>query len=77
MVITNCEFVGRTVFIGGAAQLFIDRCSFKMTDDADMGIYAWGVNGVSITNSTCQDLDNSNPSDLSGWGKGRFFTGCW
>ena len=32
-----------------------------MTNDADMGIMSWGVNGFSITNSTCQDLDNSNP----------------
>ncbi len=74
--VTNCEFIGRAFFVGSANQLFIDHSSFKMTNDADMAIYSWGANGLSITNSTCQDLNNANPSDLSGWGKGRFLTGA-
>ncbi len=77
--ITNSEIIGKGSFLGSASQLFFDKCVIKLTNDTDMGLYAWGVNGLSITNSICQDLDASNLSNLANLGKGRFLTsaGNW
>ena len=73
--IKNCDFIGKESFLGNCSQLFIDSCNFKMTNDADLMLQTWGGNGISLTNSTCSDYDNSDPNNGSGWGKGRFFVG--
>ena len=46
-----------------------------MTNDSDMALHTWGGVGISMTRSTCRDLDNSNLYSGAGWGKGRFFVG--
>ncbi len=73
--INNCELNGKQSFLGNCSQLFIDRCNFKLTNDAEMALHSWGGVGVSVTSSTCQDFDKSNPNNGNGWGMGRFFVG--
>jgi len=73
--ITGCEMIGKTSFLGHCSQLFINGCKFKLTNDAEMALDSWGGSCISVTNSTCQDYDNSNPADGAGWGKGRFYAG--
>jgi polygalacturonase len=73
--INNCEFIGKTSYLGSASQLFINNCRFRLTNDAEMALDSWGGNGISLTNSTCQDFNPSNPADSTGWGKGRFYAG--
>ncbi|WP_132055112.1 Ig-like domain-containing protein [Pseudocnuella soli] len=77
--LNNVDLTGKYSFLGTASQLFIDRTSYKLTNDTDMGWHSWGGDGVSVTNSTARDLDNSNPFNGAGWGKGRFvaFLGSW
>lgn len=73
--LTNCELIGKTSFLGQCSQLFINGCQFKLTNDAEMALDSWGGSFISLTNSTCQDYDNSNTADGAGWGKGRFYAG--
>ncbi|WP_460939068.1 glycosyl hydrolase family 28-related protein, partial [Spirosoma humi] len=73
--LTNCEIIGKLTFLGNCSQLFIDQCHFKMTNDTELALHSWGGLGVSLTNSSCEDLDNKNPNDGAGWGQGRFFVG--
>ena len=73
--ITACEFIGKTSYLGDGSQIFINNCRFRLTNDAEMALDSWGGNGISLTNSTCQDYNNSNPADSTGWGKGRFYAG--
>ncbi|WP_460941227.1 glycosyl hydrolase family 28-related protein, partial [Spirosoma humi] len=73
--LTNCEIIGKLTFLGNCSQLFIDQCHFKMTNDTELALHSWGGLGVSLTNSSCEDLDNTNPNDGAGWGLGRFFVG--
>jgi hypothetical protein len=75
VIIKNTTFIGSTIFLGDGSQIFMDSCTFKLTNDAETMILSWGGEGVSLTNSTASDLDNSDPDDGAGWGKGRFFTG--
>ncbi|KAA5548767.1 Ig-like domain-containing protein [Adhaeribacter rhizoryzae] len=72
---TNTDHIGISTFLGNCSQLFIDRNNFYMTNDSDMALHTWGGGGISMTRSTCRDLDNSNLSSGAGWGKGRFFVG--
>ncbi|GEO03937.1 hypothetical protein AAE02nite_16010 [Adhaeribacter aerolatus] len=72
---TNTDHIGISTFLGNCSQLFIDRNNFYMTNDSDMALHTWGGAGISMTRSTCRDLDNSNLSSGAGWGKGRFFVG--
>ncbi|MGD0766814.1 MAG: glycosyl hydrolase family 28-related protein [Tepidisphaeraceae bacterium] len=71
----NCKFIGDSSFLGTASQVFFDQCNFYATNDAGEMLYSWGGAGISITNCTVQDLDNSNPNSGAGWGQGRFFVG--
>ena len=73
--ITNSELIGKMTFLGSCSQLFIDGSSFKITNDTDMAMQQGGGSEVSITNSTCQDFDGSDPNNVAGVGKGRFLTG--
>ncbi|MBC8053454.1 MAG: T9SS type A sorting domain-containing protein [Sphingobacteriaceae bacterium] len=71
--ITNCKSIGRISFLGKCSQLFIDNCKFYLTNDTELALHSWGGLGISMTNSTCQDYNNSDPNNGAGWGKGRFF----
>ena len=73
--VTNCEFVGKTSYLGNGSQLFFNNCRFRLTNDAEMALDSWGGDGISLTNSTCQDYNPVNPADSTGWGKGRFYAG--
>ena len=77
--ITGCELIGKISFLGKSTQVFIDRCRFRLTNDAELALHSWGGTGISLTNSTCEDFDNRDPTNGAGWGKGRFFvgTGNW
>lgn len=72
-IIENCELVGMVSFLGHASHIIINRCRFKLTNDAEMALDSWGGSCISLTNSSCQDYDNSNPNNGAGWGKGRFY----
>lgn len=69
----DCNMIGSGSFLGTASQLFIDGCNFYGTNDANTLLYSWGGNGISVTNCTAQDYDNSDPDSGAGWAKGRFF----
>lgn len=71
--ITNSKIISNKSFLGGCSNLMIDSCDFYLTNDAEMALHLWNGKNVSMTNSTCRDLDNSNIHNGSGWGKGRFF----
>lgn len=73
MFFTNCTFIGKISFLGKASQLFIDKSAFYLTNDTENALHSWAGTDISITNSTCQDYDNSNVNNGAGWGKGRFF----
>ena len=71
--LTNCKLIGKISFLGKASQLFIDRCNFYLTNDTENALHSWGGSNISITNSTCRDFNNTDPTNGAGWGKGRFF----
>ena len=71
--LSNCKFIGKISFLGKASQLFIDRCNFYLTNDTENALHSWGGSNISITHSTCQDYNNTDPANGAGWGKGRFF----
>lgn len=73
MFFTNCKFIGKISFLGKASQLFIDKSAFYLTNDTENALHSWAGTNISITNSTCQDYNNSDPNNGAGWGKGRFF----
>ena len=72
----DSEIVGKGTFMGSASQVFIDGCAFYGTNDANVLLYSWGGKDICLTNSSAQDLDNSDPNSGAGWSKGRFFTGA-
>lgn len=69
----DCNMIGNGSFLGTASQVFFDGCNFYGTNDANTLLYSWGGTGISVTNCTAQDLNNSNPNSGAGWAKGRFF----
>jgi hypothetical protein len=71
----GCTITGSGGFWGTASQVFVDHCNFYATNDADNMFYTWGGRGISITNCTVQDLNDSNSNSGAGWGQGRFFVG--
>ncbi|MGV3510220.1 MAG: glycosyl hydrolase family 28-related protein, partial [Sphingobacteriaceae bacterium] len=71
--LSNCEMIGKLSFFGKSSQLFIDRCNFRLTNDTENALNSWAGRDISMTNSTCQDFNNSDPTNGAGWGKGRFF----
>lgn len=71
----NCEFIGKSSFLGKGSQLFFEGNSFKLTNDTDMALHSWGGVGISLTHNICQDFNNQDLDSGLGWGKGRFFTG--
>lgn len=73
VIITNSTFVGRKSFLGSCSNLIIDKCTFLLTNDAEMALHSWNGKNISMTNSTCRDYDNKNINNGRGWGKGRFF----
>jgi hypothetical protein len=70
--LTNCDLIGKINFGGTSNEVYIDGTNFYLTNDIQGSLFFWGSTGVSITNSTCQDFDNSNPDSGDGWGEGRF-----
>jgi hypothetical protein len=70
----NCDLIGATsgVFFGTAKQVFIDSCRVFGTNDANTLLTWWGGDGMSCTNTTAQDYDNTQ---ADGWAQGRFFYG--
>ena len=71
----NCSLIGggSGVFFGTATQVFINGCKIYGTNDANTLLTWWGGDGMSCTNTTAQDYNNSQ---IDGWAKGRFFYGC-
>ncbi len=73
--VTNSEFIGNK-FAMVNRQVHIDHCDFYARYDAEDCIESfWGSRQVSVTNSTFQHYDMSNPSHPSGWGEGRAWVG--
>jgi hypothetical protein len=76
--IKDSTMIGKTIFLGGSKQVFIDNTKFYGTNYADTLISGFGVQNLSITNSTGQNLDNSSPTNGK-WTNGRLFIdyGYW
>jgi hypothetical protein len=72
LFVTNCELIGKGIWLGASNQVFIDDCDFYGTNDTDFMVAQWGSYELSITNCTAQDFDTAQ---TWGWGTGRFFTG--
>jgi hypothetical protein len=72
VLIKNSDVIGKQSFLGSAKQVFIDHSNFFGTDYTESLLGGFGVSMISITNSTGQNLDNSNPNNGQ-WVKGRFF----
>jgi VCBS repeat-containing protein len=68
----NSDVIGGQSFLGTAQQVFIDGSNFFGTDYADLVLQGFGTEMLSITNSTVQNLDTSDPNNGK-WAKGRFF----
>jgi hypothetical protein len=66
LTLSGCQFVGNQVFLLGCDDALIDSCSFFGTPHALSAVSLLGTSHVSITNSTAQDNDSTNP------GEGRF-----
>jgi hypothetical protein len=71
---TNCDFIGRGVFLTMPTQAIVSGCNFYGTDGTDALFYVWSGNNISFKNNTGQDFNaaSSNPTDRA---KGRFFVG--
>ena len=76
----NSEVIGGSNFLGSANQVFIDGSQFFGTGSGENQtlLYGFGVQNLSITNSTGQSLDSSDPNSGK-WVNGRFFVdhGIW
>jgi hypothetical protein len=74
IVIKNCDFIGRGIYMQNIQQMFISGCNFYATNGTDSLLNLWSCTDVSVTNCTAQDFDvnSSSPEDH---GMGRFFTG--
>lgn len=70
--LTDCEFIGTEGFLGGAKQVFVTNCNFYGTNDANTLLASWGADGLSVTNSTARDYNNTR---ADGWAQGRFVYG--
>ena len=75
--LTNCNFYAggswiHPIFLGTATQIFFDHCNFYGAYDNITFIDEWGTTGLSITNCTAQDYDNTQ---TWGWAIGRFLSG--
>ena len=68
----NSDVIGGQSFLGTAQQVFIDGSNFFGTDYTDLVLQGFGTEMLSITNSTVQNLDTSDPNNGK-WAKGRFF----
>jgi len=76
----NCTFLGgnntsTTLYSVGPSQVFINGCNFYGTDDAGGLIGISAVHGLSVTNCTGQDWNNSSTLSGLGWDQGRFLYG--
>ena len=62
------------IFFGAANQVFINNCQIYGANDVNTMLdFFGGSDGVSCTNTTAQDYDNTQQD---GWAQGRFFYGC-
>jgi hypothetical protein len=68
----NSEVIGKTTLLGNAQQVFIDGSKFFGTGNDFSLLFGRGIQMISITNSTAQNLDTSDPT-TSKWVNGRFF----
>lgn len=73
VTLQDCEIAAAGSFLGAISQLFIDRCAFRGTFDANQLLAFFGSDyEISITRCTAADWDNSDPSRPDGWAQGRF-----
>ena len=81
IILQGCKIIagssttgGSGIFLGATSQVFIDNCRIYGANDVNTMLdFFGGSDGVSCTNTTAQDYDNTT-SD--GWAQGRFFYGC-
>ncbi|WP_013334352.1 Ig-like domain-containing protein [Gloeothece verrucosa] len=72
VLMKDSDVIGQANFLGTAKQVFIDKTNFYGTNYTDMLLIGFGTQMLSITNSTAQNLDTSDPNNGK-WLKGRFF----
>ena len=72
----NSDIIGKENFLGTARQVFIDGSNFYGAGNTSSLIIGRGIQNISITNSTGQNLDISDPKKYV---LGRFFVdqGNW
>lgn len=65
---------GNGIFFGAATQVFIDNCKIYGANDVNTMLdFFGGSDGISVTNTTAQDYDNTQQD---GWAQGRFLYGA-
>ncbi len=65
---------GNGIFLGASTQVFIDNCQIYGANDVNTMLdFFGGSDGVSCTNTTAQDYNNTQQD---GWAQGRFLYGC-
>lgn len=62
---------GSAIFVSQTEQLFFDGCTFTQINDCNATFVAYG-DELSFTDCTQDSLDQTDPNEGYGWGKGRF-----
>jgi hypothetical protein len=73
--ILDSDIIGNTSFLSNSSMVRIDGVNFYGTYDAESFVASWDGEFISISNSTGQDFDPSNPNSSAGFAGGRFFVG--
>ncbi|MBY0585955.1 hypothetical protein K2X85_02200 [bacterium] len=69
ITLQNCEFYGKEpLFIDTSTQIFVDGCNFFLTNMGGAAVSHWGSEQTTLTNSTAQSLDTSDPNRIANWG---------
>ena len=72
MQVTDCEFVGDGIFLGGATQVRATGNHFRLTDFAYAAIGSRSGREIDVSRNTAQD-DDPAAASLAGVGSGRLF----
>jgi hypothetical protein len=75
ITLKNSVVIGRGIHVGTSKQIFLDEVKLYGTRDTDILIWAEGGSEISVTRSTGQDHNNSDPTSGAGWSQGRFYAG--
>jgi len=70
LFIEDTDVVGSGTFISSSSQVFVSRSTFRMTDDGESGVAAWGGRDLAFLDN---EVMNADESRSDGHGIGRLF----